>query len=616
MATENKKNRQVFKKISEISPPIIETKRTSKAEFVPIQPFAQKSPSGSRRTSISSDTYTFSSFKPGSFESNAASLKNQRSESVDSGISSLSEISNLSSSSESLSSTRSQGITEDNEAIKNTNGSTKEPFESFENKKSYSFVYENDVDDMLSSLSSDNIDHSSRSLSSFKTFSDTESTSIENDKRSVNINSGMDSSSETLNLYGSNESLSSTVSQGSRSIKLGKKVAPPTVPILKSKSSDLNNSNLTSVIDENLGNILNSEKPVEEEVNSSNPEESLKADRSNGKFTSLKNLMPLQEKVEKISRKNQLSFEIDEFIPQVNLSARRTVEERVKYGTFDMLKINVERLNLKIKTVSLLESRSFIKVDNNKVDKNNNNEILLVTKKDISLLKELKCDLDKELKKANKQLSKETEKVKIFEQRKQQELQNKILKGNIAKIKETIFTAKSEQNLEKRSSLLNRLESDLKVTYSHFSKNLHPDLKEAITELLREKWASQTNIWAIKPDEITKHYLPESRIDLTFAEKREIFGRKRDAAKSLLGSKQYKGEDKKILKKLHKLYSNLAKSSEDKSNLENAFKREFGNAYGESYETRSKELGNAYGKSCSTRLSEVSLSQPTFSLGK
>ncbi|WP_339046147.1 hypothetical protein [Candidatus Mesenet endosymbiont of Agriotes lineatus] len=577
MTTENKKNKQSFETIDQISLPVslpdIETEHVGKTKFVPIQPFRGKS----RIASINSNSSTLSF---DSFKDDATSLKSQRSESVDSGISSLPETSNPYSSNASLFSTES--------AAKNI--LTEEPFESFKNKGSHSFAYEGNVDDMLSSLASNEADRNVRALSSFKTFSDTELTSDEK--------------------ISTNESRLASIKKPSiqdKPIKLARKVAPPT--ILTPKSSDANNSNLTSVIDENSDNILNSEKSVGEEVHSakeilSNPEESLRIDRSSSEFTSLEDLMPLQEKVKEINRKDQLSSKVDKFISQVSVSVWKTVEERVKYGTFDTLKANVDRLNLKVNKVdSLLKNRSLIKVD-----KNNNSEVLLVTKKDIPLLKELKRDLKQELYEANKQLSKETKKILIYEQSKQQELQDKILKGDITKIEEAVSTAKSETDLKERSSLLSKLESDLKVAYSHLGKNLHPDLKSAITKLRKEKWASQTNIWTIKPDDTTKNYLPESRIDLTFAEKKEIFSRKRDVAKSLLDSQQYKGEDKEILKGLHKLYSNLAKSSEDKpkekSNLEYAFKREFENAYKES---------------CRTRLSEVSLTplnQSASSLSK
>ncbi|GHM58497.1 MAG: hypothetical protein sL5_06420 [Candidatus Mesenet longicola] len=566
-----------------ISSPIIYTGYTNNAESVLIQPFRGKSSSpDSRRTSVSSNASTFSS---DSFESD---------------------------------------VTKD---ITAKNISTEESFESFENKKSHNFIYEGSVGDMLSSLASNDTNHNSRSLSSFTTFSDTESTSIEGNKskRRISVDSGIGSSSD---LYSSNESLSYMISQDTtkdsedkkistnessfasirkssiqgRSVRLAKKVALPTIPILKS-------------------NILNSEKLMGEEVNSIkeilfNPTESLKANRLSDQFTSLKDLMPLQEKMKEISRKDQLSSKIDKFIPQVNLSTRKTVEERVKYGTLDMLKVSAERLNLKINKVdSLLKSGSLVKVD-----KNNNSEVLLVTKKDTSLLKELKRDLKRTLYGVNKQLFKETKKILAHEQREQQELQDKILKGDIAKIKEVISTAKSKTNLEERSSLLNKLESDLKIAYSHSGKNLDSDLKKTITELRTERWASQTNIWAIRSDDIMKNYLPESRVELTFAEKKEIFSCKRDAAKSLLDSQQYKGEDKEILKGLHKLYSNLAKSSEDKpkekSSLEYAFNNEFRDAYKESYETRLKEFGSAYQKSCSTKLSEVLVSQLASSLSK
>ncbi|WP_339047208.1 hypothetical protein [Candidatus Mesenet endosymbiont of Phosphuga atrata] len=573
MHTKDQNNKQSQKGIDQISSPIIYTEYTDNGKSVPIQPFRGKSSlSDSRRTSISSDISTFSS---DSFKDDATSLKSQRSESVDSGISSLPETSNPYSSNESLFSTGS--------AAKNI--STEELFGSFENKESHGFAYESDVDDMLSSLSSNDTNHNPRALSSFTTFSDTESTSIEK----IPTNEGSFASIKKPSIQ-------------DRSVKLAKKVASPTVPTFKSNVSNVNaqtDDKLTSAISEDSNNILNSEKSVGEEVHSakkilSDTKESLKADRSNGKYTSLRDLTPLQEKKKEINRKDQLSSKIDEFISQVNLSARKTVEERVKYGTLDMLKISAERLNLKIKTVDSLIN----------VDKNNNDKVLKVTEKDIPLLKELKRDLKRTLYGVNKQLFKETKKILAHQQREQQELQDKILKGDITKIEEAISTAKSEVNLKERYDLLLHQLGKVQTHFSH-NKKLHPDLKEAITELRKERWASQTNIWAIRPDDTTKNYLPESRVELTFAEKREIFSRKRDAAKSLLDSQQYKGEDKEILKGLHKLYSNLAKSSEDKpkekSNLEYAFKREF---------------GSAYQKSCSTRLSEVSVSRPASSLSK
>lgn len=541
MATENEKNRQGLKKIDQISLPTIHTRYANNAESVPIQPFGGRSSSSdSRRTSISSNSPTFSSFKPGSFEDGATSLKSKRSISVDSGIDSLSEAPDLYSSNESLSSTGNQDITED---------------------------------------------------------------------------SGDEKISTNKNQFAS-------IKKSSAQNKF-KKVAPPTVPTFKSNTSNVNaqtDGKLAPTVSENSDNILNLEKPMGEKVNSekeilSDPKENLRIDRASSKFTGLKDLMPLQEKVKEISRKDQLSSKIDKFIPQVNLSTRKTVEERVKYGTLDMLKVSAERLNLKINKVdSLLKSGSLIKVD-----KNNNDEVLLVTKKDTSLLKELKRDLKRTLYGVNKQLFKETKKILAHEQREQQELQDKILKGDIAKIKEAISTAKSKVDLKERyNSLLNQL-GKVQTHFNH-NKKLHPDLKEAITELRKERWASQTNIWAIRPDDTTKNYLPESRVKLTFAEKKEIFSCKRDAAKSLLDSQQYKGEDKEILKGLHKLYSNLAKSSEDKpkekSNLEYAFNNEFRDAYKESYETRLKEFGSAYQKSCSTKLSEVLVSQLASSLSK
>lgn len=503
-------------KMLNIGSPIIETGYAD-TKLVPIQPFGAKGSLDSRRASISSNTSTFSSFKPDDFQDNSdiASLKSQRSASIDSGISSLSEALSISSSSESLASITSQD----------------------------------------------------------SAFIDEREPSLVDEKAKV--------------------ARFSTVKKPAVRGKLVK-VAPPTVPTLKS-----------SVIDRNSDNILNSAKPAGEGVNSakksfSNLEESLKADRSNGEFSSLKELILLQEKVKEINRKDQLSSEIDKFIPQVSVSRRKTVEEKVKYGTFDMLKVSAEKLDLKIKKVdSLLKKGSLMKVD-----RNNNDNVLLITKKDMPLLKELRGDLKRELHKVKQNLHKEIKKIQIREQQGQQKLQDDILKDNIKKIERVISTAKAKVDLKERYEFLLTQLGKMQTSFNQ-DRKLHPNLKETMTELRREKWASQTNMWAIKPDDVTKSYLPESRIDLTFAEKKEIFARKRDIAKDLLDSEQVRGEDKEVLKGLYKLYSSLAKSSEKKpkerSNLERAFNQEFGHAYKES---------------CRTRLSEVSLSSITPTLNK
>ncbi len=550
----NQKSEKEYRKI-EISSPILYT-TDIKTDFITIKhpsarsedilssplfnPTSQESLKDSRRASImssfSSDSFEF--IKPESITSsyNEERLKNKRSISTDSGVSSLSKSSSIYDSNEFFTSAISEDsvFTENLKDEKNKleMSTFKDPFQ--QNipfiPKEYKIEAIKDSNEFLASIISED---------SVFTGSE-ESFSVDKKKEIVQSNSA------TIRRSGT----------GNKPIK----VAIPVVPTLNPTVSD----------QESIDSV--EEKQTSVEGLKVSDQESI--DSVEEKETSVEGLKVLDD-VSKVNgelqRKEQLLSQIEQFIPEVNISARKTTEAKVKYGTLDMLKITVKQLDLKIKAIdSPLKNKP--------------------------LMKKLKHDLKKGLHKVNKQQSKEEKLISIREKQEQGQLQNKILKQDIDKIKNVISTAKSKTNLEERSNLLGMLESDLKAAYSHLGKNLHPDLKKAITELRKEKWTSQTNIWAIRPTEITKNYLPESKTNLTFAEKREIYSHKRDTAKELLDSDldSVRSEDKEMLKELYKHYTKLAKSSENKPkerfNLEKAFNKEFGSAYQQAQQDLEKEL--------------------------